>query len=116
MAEENREQQREERNTRSSEAVEEQGGGMEFTNPVVRDAANTVTQPTSYRLPVHMQVRGEMPGDRFTEEVVKGSDEDTGEGWETHPEENQPVPGIGPDDELPDTTGRAALREQKRDR
>ena len=55
-----------------------------------------------------------MPDDRFTEEVVKGSDEDSGSGWDSHPEENQPVKGISEGDELPDTTGRAALRSQKK--
>lgn len=111
MAEENKE-----RNASRGEAQEKQQEQTVVEGPVVRDAALTVTQPTSYRLPVSMQVRGDMPDNRFTEEVVKGSDEDTGGGWETHPEENQPVPGIGPDDELPDTTGRAALRAEKRNR
>lgn len=108
MAEENKE--------RNASRVEEPGQQEQtVVDPAPpRDAALTCTQPTSYRLPASMMVRGDMPDNRFTEEVVKGSDEDTGGGWDTHPEENQPVPGIGPDDELPDTTGRAALKDLKK--
>src|SRR5215212_10183111 len=74
----------------------------------VRDASHYVVQPTSYVLPEHMAVRGEVPAGRFTEEVLKGGDEDLGGGEEAHPEENQPARGIAPGDEVPDTTGRAA--------
>ena len=116
MAEENREQ-RQERSAPKTQ--EEQGGGMyEEAASHVSDAKNYVVQPTSYEIPAHMQVRGEMPDYRFTEEVLKGSDEDFGDGDEAHPDENQPVMGISEDDdELPDTTGRAANRRlKKRDR
>lgn len=84
------------------------------TPQAVVDAANTVTQPTSYKLAPGQQSLGGVPDNRFTEEVVKGSDEDSGSGWESHPEENQPLKGIAEGDELPDTTGRAALRAQKK--
>jgi hypothetical protein len=73
-----------------------------------------VTQPTSYKLSPGQESIGGVPDNRFTEEVVKGSDEDSGSGWDTHPEENQPVKGIAAGDDLPDTTGRAALRSQKK--
>ena len=86
-----------------------------YTGPRMRrDAAHTVTQPTSYKLTAAQQTIGTVPDDRFTEEVVKGSDEDSGSGWDSHPEENQPVKGISEGDELPDTTGRAALKSQKK--
>jgi hypothetical protein len=122
MAEERKEERRKER--RDAHQVEEQGEQGEGRGSMydegganhVADASNYVTQPTSYEIPEHMQVRGEMPDNRFTEEVLKGSEEDFGDGEESHPLENQPVMGVGPDDELPDTTGRAANRRQKNER
>lgn len=78
------------------------------------DASQYVVQPTSYVLPVQAQAKGGVPEGRFTEEVLKGSDEDFGGGEEAHPEENQAVPGIGPNDEVPDTTGRAANQALKK--
>lgn len=100
----------------STQAQEQTQTEAPLVEAPVRDAAHYVVQPTSYKLPSHMQVRGEMPDGRFTEEVLRGGDEEDSStsSWDAHPEENQPVPGIGPDDELPDTTGRAALRAEKR--
>lgn len=80
------------------------------------DAAQYVVQPTSYVLPVQAQAKGGVPEMRFSEEVLKGSDEDFGGGQPSHPEENQPVPGIAEGDEVPDTTGRAANQALKKSR
>jgi hypothetical protein len=105
----------EEKKERQPAAQNEQKSNMyEDSVSPVRDAALTVTQPTSYKLSAGQMALGGVPDNRFTEEVVKGSDEDSGSGWETHPEENQPIKGIAEGDELPDTTGRAALRDQKK--
>ena len=109
MAEENREERQ------GKGAQSEEQGEREVQAAPMPDAAAYKLQPTSYVVP---QVRsGEVPADRFQEEVLAGSDEDTGEGEDAHPLENQPVYGISADDdELPDTTGRAALRSQKKNR
>ena len=105
---------KEDKNQEAAPRKEERESSM-YTGPAnVVDAANTVTQPTSYKLSPGQQALGGVPDNRFTEEVVKGSDEDNGSGWDTHPEENQPVKGIAEGDELPDTTGRAALRSEKK--
>ena len=105
----------EEKQERRPAAQEEKKSNMyEDSVSPVRDAAKMVTQPTSYKLAPGQQALGGVPDNRFTEEVVKGSDEDSGAGWDSHPEENQPVKGIDEGDELPDTTGRAALRSQKK--
>ena len=108
MAEENKTERQ------NARQVEEQGE-REVQAAPMPDAAAYKLQPTSYVVP---QVRsGEVPADRFQEEVLAGSDEDTGEGEDAHPLENQPVYGVSADDdELPDTTGRAALRSQKKNR
>ena len=98
----------------SKEEAQSESNMYDAGSAVVRDAAATVTQPTSYKLAPGQESIGGVPDNRFTEEVVKGSDEDSGSGWDTHPEENQPVKGISEGDELPDTTGRAALRSQKK--
>lgn len=79
----------------------------------VRDAAQYKLQPTRHELPGFL---GNPPEDRFQEEVLKDSDEDTGDGYEAHPEENRAPLGIGPDDELPDTTGRGVHRFKNRDK
>ena len=106
---------KDEKNQEAQASQEQQGEEMLEAAPV-RDADQYVLQPTSYRLPSHMAVRGELPEGRFMEEVLKGSEDEDGStpSWEAHPKHNQPVPGIGEGDELPDTTGRAALRALKR--
>lgn len=97
---------------KDKQAQEEPVLGQEHApNP---NAAAYVLQETSAVLPAFMG--NKVPADRFQEEALRGSDEDDGGGVDAHPEENQPPMGIGPDDELPDTTGRKVpgrLREKK---
>jgi hypothetical protein len=72
------------------------------------DASNYVLQPTAHELPAFF---GNPPPGRFMEEVHKGSDELVGkksDQREAHPEENRAALGIGPDDKVPDTSGRGA--------
>lgn len=80
----------------------------------VGDGAAYVLQSTSYKLRGDANVVGDVPEERFMEEVLRDSDEAKNPIRDAHPKENQPVPGIGPDDELPDTTGRAALAREKK--
>lgn len=114
MAEENKDQ-REERNAGASEAEaqEEEGVVGATYNP---DGAAYVLQETSYKLNPGARVVGEVPKERFMEEVLRDSDEAVEPIRDAHPEENRPMPGIGPDDELPDTTGRAANQALKKNR
>src|SRR5215204_1242201 len=75
------------------------------------DASNYLIQPTAHELDPRV---GEVPPERFQEEVHKESDEIVGsENHEAHPEENRGPLGIGPDDELPDTTGRGVHRRRE---
>lgn len=53
------------------------------------DAAHYVLQPTSEKL--NVDVVGDMPKDRFQEEVLKGSDEAKSGAVDAHPPENQPA-------------------------
>lgn len=59
------------------------------------DASHYVLQPTSEKL--NVDVLGDMPKDRFQEEVLKGSDADSGSGVDAHPLENQPAYGVTAD-------------------
>lgn len=59
------------------------------------DASHYVLQPTSQKL--NVDVLGDMPKDRFQEEVLKGSEEDKGGGVDAHPLENQPAYGVTAD-------------------
>jgi hypothetical protein len=53
------------------------------------DAAQYALQPTSEKL--NVDVVGDMPKDRFREEVLKGSDEAKSGAVDAHPPENQPA-------------------------
>ena len=95
---------------------QEEGNAAEVFDTPSPDAAHYVLQPTSYRLPERVMTLGDMPDDRFMEEVYAGGDEEEADTFsvDAHPAENQPVKGIAEGDELPDTTGSAALRAEKR--
>lgn len=120
MAEKNKESQASAARPQAGEAQAGEAQAGEAEAPLVEaptpDASNYVVQPTSYVLPAQVQAKGGVPEGRFTEEVLKGSDEDFGGGEEAHPEENQAVPGIAEGDEVPDTTGRAANQALKKSR
>jgi hypothetical protein len=78
------------------------------------DASNYVLQPTAHELLPHV---GNPPAGRFLEEVHKESDEVVAKKSdlkEAHPEENRAPLGIGPDDEVPDTSGRAVHNRRSR--
>lgn len=64
------------------------------------DAAHYALQPTSEELRPEM---GEVPKDRFQEEVLKGNA--SGDAVDAHPVENQPPYGVTKEGQ-PDTTGR----------
>lgn len=79
----------------------------EFVVPAPHpDAAAYVLQPTSQKLTV--DVVGEIPPNRFQEEVLKGSDEEDSStpSTDAHPVENQPAYGVTQEGGQPDTTGR----------
>lgn len=92
---------------RGAEPQKDVGQPEEVVAPVHDpDASNYLLQPTAHELSPFV---GDPPADRFMEEVHKDSDEVVGSDQrEAHPEENRPAVGIGPEDPVPDTTGRAA--------
>ena len=77
--------QSEKQNGKRAGEHEEQREEMLQAAPLA-DAKHYVLQPTSAELPEALQ---NAPKDRFQEEVLKGSDEDSGDGVEAHPEENR---------------------------
>lgn len=101
------------KNRQNDEAQAAEANVEEMLPPTVdADASNYVIQPTAHELLPHV---GNPPKDRFVEEVHKESDERVGKALgEAHPEENRAPLGIGPDDELPDTTGRGAHNRRSR--
>lgn len=76
---------KDEQNTAADAPVEE------FVVPAPHpDAAAYVLQPTSEKL--NIDVVGDVPPERFQEQVLK-SDAKSG-AVDSHPEENQPAPGV----------------------
>lgn len=104
------------KNQKSEESTQAQEEAAAVVQPAPNpDASFYVVQPTEYPIPDRLAVQGDMPEGRFTEEVLKGSDEENSgtSSEEAHPPENRPVYGVTEEGQ-PDTTGRMShLRGKK---